>query len=165
MCKVLSHTAVNMNTENMKVGTAVGSSDRAGIAVSAVEIWVYNDTVSDFESLRVVLLVDLFNNTCQLMADDSGVGDESVRSSERADVAAADTCCHNLDKCLAFATDRLILFYARYIPWFLIFDSFHYCSPFTFQTSFPATPYRVFAIIRKICIRMIRKSTAHLPGT
>jgi hypothetical protein len=96
MAEILSHTAVYMNAEYVKVGAAVGAADSARIAVTAVQIWINDDFVANLESFWVVLR-DGFDDTGKFVADDSRVGYERVGTAECTDIRTADACSFDLD--------------------------------------------------------------------
>ena len=86
----LSHAAVHMDPEHVKIVAAVGPSDGTGITLSAVKIGVDHHLVAFFEALWVVL-GDAYDLPCQLVSDDPRVGDQTVGPPEGSDIAAADT--------------------------------------------------------------------------
>ena len=81
--------AVHVDAQHLEIVAAVGAADGAGIALAAVEIGIHSDLVTDFQTLLVVL-GDGENLTGQLMADDAGIGDQTVGAAESADIRAAD---------------------------------------------------------------------------
>ena len=134
MTEIFRHTAVYMYAQNVQVCTAVGTSDGAWIAMSAVKIWIHDNVVTYFKSLWIVL-IDLFDDTSQFMSDNSRIGNKSVCSAESSDITSTDTCCHDLDQCFTFFTYRFVHLYASYIPWFFILNCFHFLHPPVIFTS------------------------------
>ena len=126
MAEILGHAAVNMNAKHMQIYAAVGPSDAAGIAVTAIYIRINDNLVADLESLRIVFFINSFNNTGEFVADDSGIGDQLVGSAERADIGTAYAGGHDADQGLSLSgLLRPVLFNAGNFPGLFDFDSFH----------------------------------------
>ena len=126
MAEILGHAAVNMNAKHMQIYAAVGPSDAAGIAVTAIYIRINDNLVADLESLRIVFFINSFNNTGEFVADDSGIGDQLVGSAERADIGTAYAGGHDTDQSLSLSgLLRSVLFNAGNFPGLFDFDSFH----------------------------------------
>lgn len=97
MAEVLGHAALNVHTQNVQIVAAVGATDGAGIAVTAVQVRVHDHAVAHLDAVLVVLR-DGDDHTGQLVADDAGIAHQTIGAAERANVAAADTGCHDLDE-------------------------------------------------------------------
>ena len=65
--------------------------------MAAVQVRVHDHAVTHFDAVLVVLR-DGDDHTGQLVADDAGIAHQTIGAAERADVAAADTGCHDLDE-------------------------------------------------------------------
>ena len=125
MCEILSHSSVHMNSEHFQICTAVRPSDAAGITVSAVNIRIYHNTVSDSDSI-LVIFGDRFYYSCQLMSDHSRISDEPVCPAECSNITSTDPCCNDPDQCLPLLWCRFLHIHTGYIPWFFQFYCFHF---------------------------------------
>ena len=124
MDKVLGHTAVHMNAQDLQILAAVGALEGAGIAVTAVEVGVYDHTVAHLQPLGVIV-VDLHDLAGQLMADDPGIADQVVHTPVSTDIGTADTCGLDLQQRHTLLTDGHLALGNIDVLRLLQIDNFH----------------------------------------
>ena len=124
MAVVFRHASVHMDAQHMQARAAVGPADAAGIAVPAVEVGIHHHRIARLQPLRVAA-VHLDHLARQLMSDDAGIGNQSVRPAEGADVAAADPGRMDPEQGLSLFRLRHRKVYTRNVPGFVKFDRFH----------------------------------------
>ena len=124
VAEVLRHAAVHMDAKDVQVGAAVGSADGAGIAVTAVEVGIYDDLITHLQALGVVIGNGL-DNTSQLVTDNPGIGNQTVGAAECANVAAADTRGFDFNECFSGAGNRFFQIDAGNVPRLCQIDCFH----------------------------------------
>ena len=101
MSKVPAHTALRLDSQNLQLFTAVGSSLGTGITGSAVEIRIQNDPVPLFDSVAVFVL-HLHHNPGGFMSNHQRIRHIRAFPCVGMDIGAADSQRLYLDNSISF---------------------------------------------------------------